>query len=117
MAEQEATCSPWHFVNLSNAHQGAAGWHPEPVHGHFQARTDVPFAQLHGACAHSPKHGQARYTSSLQPHEIEQDENLPWNANMSRPLSAAASVQDPKFRAKVTALQQLSEQLLSRTDI
>ena len=116
MAECEATCLPWHCANLFHDGQGAAGWHPEPVCSQFQPRTDVPFSQLHIACAHSPRHGQARPTSSLQPHEIEQDENLPWNANMSRPLSAAASVQDPKLRAQVTALQQLSEQLLSQTE-
>ena len=117
MAEQEATCSPWHCANLFHDDQGAAGWHPEPVYGQFQPRTDVPFSQLHITCAHAPEHGHARPTSSRQLPEIEQDENLPWNANPSRPSSAAASVQDPKLRAKVTALQQLSEQLLSQTEI
>ena len=116
LAEQEATCSPRHCANLLHDDQGAAVWNPETVCGHLQPGPDVPFSQLHAACAHSPEQGQARTSFSLQMHGFEQKENLPWNANMFVPLSAAASIQDPKFRAKVTALQQLSEQLLSQTD-
>ena len=116
LAEQEATCSPRHGANLLHDDQRAAVWNPETVCGHLQPEPDVPFPQLHAACAHSPEQGQSRPLFGLQMHDIEQNENLPWNANMSLPLSAAASIQDPQFRAKVTALQQLSEQLLSQTD-